>query len=97
VLLEEGRYRRVAERLRDVYDLFYVIRNYGAGVGDVAAKLRLLCDDDEANKALEILRRDFTDAEGVGAMRVAEFIVGGPDDAIQADVVGFIGDLLRSI
>jgi hypothetical protein len=28
-------------------------------------------------------------------MRVAEFIMGGPDEAIQADVVGFVATLLR--
>lgn len=79
---------------KDAYDLFYIVRNYGAGVDDVVAKLRPLLDDEEAKKALDILRRDFTDPEGLGPMRVAEFIAGGPDDSIQADVVGFVIRLL---
>jgi hypothetical protein len=28
-------------------------------------------------------------------MRVAEFLTGGPDDIIQADVVGFVDAFLR--
>jgi hypothetical protein len=31
---------------------------------------------------------------GVGPRRVAEFLQGGPDDEIQADVVGFVKALL---
>jgi hypothetical protein len=63
-------------------------------VGDVVAKLQLLLDDEEARKALDVLRRDFTDPESVGPMRVAEFVTGRPDDEIQADVVGFLTALL---
>ena len=79
---------------KDAYDLYYVIRNYGTGVDDVVAKLRPMLADDEAQKALAILRRDFVDPEGVGPRRVAEFLVGGADDDIQADVVGFVIRLL---
>ena len=82
---------------KDAYDLFYVIRNYGTGVGDVVAKLAPLLDDDEARKAVHILRRDFTDLESVGPRRVAEFVTGGPDDHVQADVVGFVGQLLAGV
>lgn len=79
---------------KDAYDLFYIIRNYGSGVGDVFARLEPLLDDPEAQKALDILRRDFRDPESVGPRRVAEFIAGRPDDDIQADVVGFVAQLL---
>jgi hypothetical protein len=44
-----------------------------------------------------VLDRDFTDPEIVGPRRVADFIRGGPDDQIQADVVGFVVDLLRRL
>jgi hypothetical protein len=80
---------------KDAYDLFYVIRNYGTGVSDVVAKLQSLLDDEEAQKALDVLRRDFTDPESVGPMRVAEFISGKYDDEIQADVVGFVAEVFR--
>jgi hypothetical protein len=79
---------------KDAYDLYYVIRNYGTGVDEVVAKLQPLLADAETQKALGILRRDFLDPEGVGPRRVAEFLVGGADDDIQADVVGFVTRLL---
>lgn len=78
---------------KDAYDLYYLIRNYGAGVEDVAAALRPLLADEEAKKALQVLRDDFLDHDGIGPRRVAEFVQ-GPDDEIQADVVGFVRELL---
>ena len=82
---------------KDAYDLFYVVRNYGGGVDDVAARLRPLLDDPEALRALEILRRDFSEPEAVGPMRVAAFVTGDKDDALQADVVGFVARLLDKV
>ncbi len=82
---------------KDAYDLYYLIRNFGAGVEDVAACLRPLLGDDEAQKALQVLRDDFLDHDGVGPRRVAEFLQGGPDDEIQADVVGFVAALLDAV
>jgi hypothetical protein len=51
-------------------------------------------DDPSAVKAAEILERDFLDHDGVGPRRVAEFLSGGQDDLVQADVVGFVGEML---
>lgn len=79
---------------KDAYDLFYVVRNYGAGVEDVVTKFQPLLDAEEAQNALDILRRDFADPESVGPRRIAEFITGGIDADIQADAVGFIGRLV---
>jgi hypothetical protein len=80
---------------KDAYDLFYVVRNFGAGVEDVAECLRPLVADPAASQALALLRRDFQEHNGVGPRRVAEFLSGGRDDTIQADVVGFIRQLLE--
>ncbi len=80
---------------KDAYDLFYVVRNFRSGVEDVAAHLRPLLIDRTAAEAAAVLRRDFLDHNGVGPRRVAEFLTGGPDDAIQADVVGFVRQLLE--
>lgn len=79
---------------KDAYDLYYLVRNFGAGVEDVAACLRPLLGDEEAQGAIQVLRDDFLDYEGVGPRRVAEFLRGGPDEAIQADVGGFVKALL---
>jgi hypothetical protein len=82
---------------KDAYDLYYVVRNYGSGPTDVAAKLRPLLDDADAQRALEILKRDFSDPDAIGPMRVATFLRGANDDDLQADVVGFIGQLLARV
>jgi len=79
---------------KDAYDLFYVMRNFGEGVVEVAEALRPLLGDDSTTQALEILDRGFWDHNAVGPRRVAEFLAFGPDDALQADVVGFVGELL---
>lgn len=82
---------------KDAYDLFYVVRNFGAGVEDVAASLSPLLEDEAAAEAVGILRRDFLAHNGVGPRRVAEFLSGAADDAVQADVVGFVTSLLRAL
>jgi hypothetical protein len=79
---------------KDAYDLFYVVRNFGSGIEDIAVCLRPLLEDPAGSDAIAILRRDFLDHNGLGPRRVAEFLTRGPDDAIQADVVGFVRQLL---
>lgn len=82
---------------KDAYDLFYVVRNYGAGPNDVAARLSRLVDDPEAQRALAVLRRDFAEVDAVGPMRVAAFLTGGRDDELQAEVVAFVAQLLARV
>ena len=82
---------------KDAYDLYYVVRNYGDGPTDVASKLQPLLDDPDAQRALAILARDFSQPDSVGPMRVAAFVTGANDDDLQADVVGFIGQLLARV
>src|SRR6266404_993979 len=79
---------------KDAYDLFYVLRNYGRGVPDVAAELRPLLADASAIKAAAYLRGDFQDSDSLGPRRVAEFLYGRSDAAAQADAVGFVQQLL---
>ncbi len=93
--------KSIAFRLRgenkDAYDLYYLVRNYGTGVDDIASRLKPLLDDPSAQQAIDILKEDFGEHDGVGPRRVAEFIRGTADDEIQADVVGFIGQLLKAV
>ena len=81
---------------KDAYDLYYVLRNYGAGVEDLAAFLLPLLGEPDAQRALTVLQRDFLLHDAVGPRRTAEFIFGTPDDATQADVVSLVEQLLRS-
>ena len=79
---------------KDAYDLYYLVRNYGTSVDDVASRLKPLLGDPAANEAIRILERDFREHDGPGPRRVADFLSDAPDEEIQADVVGFIGQLL---
>ena len=79
---------------KDAFDLYYVLRNFGEGLGDVAARLAPLLDDYYAKRAIEVLRRDFRKASEIGPRRVAEFLFGRPDDSIQQDVVGLVAELV---
>ena len=85
---------RIRGENKDAYDLFYLLRNYGRGVADVAAELRALLSDASAQKAMEFLRSDFKDTDSTGPRRAAEFLFGRPDAATQADAVGFVHQLL---
>ncbi|MBW2301525.1 MAG: hypothetical protein JRF46_14765 [Deltaproteobacteria bacterium] len=79
---------------KDAYDLYYVIRNYGSGVDDIFGHLKPILDEQETRQALQILQRDFSDPNGVGPRRVAEFLYAVPNEELQADVVGFVRELL---
>lgn len=80
---------------KDAYDLYYVVRNYGTPIDDVASSLKSLLHDPFAEEALSILEQNFGEHDGIGPRRTAEFLTNGPDDAIQADVVGFVRQLLK--
>jgi hypothetical protein len=75
---------------KDAYDLYYVLRCFGGGPSDVARCFRPLIDDPDTIRAMHILEQDFKANDCLGPMRVAHFVHGGPDEATQADVVGFV-------
>lgn len=81
---------------KDAYDLFYMLRNYGDGVADVAVQLRPLLLDPVAARAMECLRLDFQGPGSIGSRRAAEFLYGRPDPDTEADVVGFVRQLLAA-
>ena len=82
---------------KDAYDLYYVVRNFGDGIPNLTERLSPLLSDLDAQRALQILRRDFLEPDMVGPSRVAMFLKGERDDQIQADVVGFIRLLLQNL
>jgi len=95
VILKALAFRNRGEN-KDAYDLFYLLRNYGQGVADVAAELRPLLTDPSAQDAMQYLREDFHDTNSLGPRRTAEFFFGRPDEPTQADVMGFVSDLLNA-
>lgn len=79
---------------KDAYDLYFVIRNYGSGIDEVCECLRPLLKEAETKKALKILSRDFVDPDGLGPSRVAQFQYNDTNPDLQADVAGYIRELL---
>ena len=82
---------------KDAYDLFYVVRNYGSGVHEIADLMRPILQDPATQEAIVILQRDFTSHRSLGPHRVARFLTGETDENLQADVSGYIGDLLQAV
>jgi hypothetical protein len=80
---------------KDAYDLYFVIRNYGSGVDEVCERLSPLLKEAETKKALEILTRDFVDSDSLGPSCVAQFQYNEPNPDLQADVAGYIRELLE--
>jgi hypothetical protein len=80
---------------KDAYDLYYVIRNYGSSVDDVFECLLPLLHEQGIQDALQILHGDFSDPDAVGPRRVAEFLYRTRNNELQADVAGFVRELLR--
>ncbi|MGD2022096.1 MAG: hypothetical protein PVI18_02890 [Desulfobacterales bacterium] len=81
---------------KDAYDLYFVIRNYGRGIEDVCRCLSPLLEEVETKKALAILNRDFLEPDGIGPSRVAWFQYRGPNADLQADVAGYVKELLSN-
>jgi hypothetical protein len=82
---------------KDAYDLFYLIRTYGKGIGDVLSELKPLLSDPSAIKAMEFKRRDFIANNSLGPRRIAQFLYDRPDPDLEADAAGFIRALLDGI
>ena len=80
---------------KDAYDMSYVWS--GLGIDEVARCLQLLLPDARVEKALAIIRNEFTAHDATGPRRVAQFLTNGSDDDIQADVSGNAVALLRAI
>ena len=80
---------------KDAYDLFYVWR--GVGAADVAESLAPLQPDACIGEALSVIERDFCRHDGPGPIGTARFITRELDENIQADVVGYALELLRSM
>lgn len=88
---------RGREKPKDAFDLFYVLRNFGAGPTDVAARLRPWSADPAVARAREILAADFADVTREGPRRVARFLGADDDDGLKAQVVAFTAEFLAEM
>ena len=74
--------------------LFYVLRHFAAGAAEIVRRLEPLASDPVTGQALAMLEEDFAEIDSVGPVRVAEFLLGASDDAVQADARGLVLDFL---
>ena len=91
---------RIRGENKDAYDLAYVanaIISDETMRSDVRSFLIDNRTDITVQRALNFIKQDFGSLDGVGPKRTAEFLRGGPDDEIQADVVGLVSSLLRAV
>jgi len=79
---------------KDAYDLYYVLRNYGAGVDDIIERFDRIHGDAETERALSIIEADFTREYSIGPMRVSTFLHARVEKATLADVAGFSREFL---
>lgn len=82
---------------KDVYDLVYVLLNYGDVVADVAKRFELIADAPLANAALTILAQDFETADHVGAVRHAAFLGDADSADRRQDATGVVLEFLRLV
>ena len=82
---------------KDAYDLYFVVANFGSGIDAVSVRLRALLSSPHAERARRILKSDFTGHCSLGPRGVAQFLHGGPDAEVQADVAGSISMLLSRL
>jgi hypothetical protein len=81
---------------KDAYDLFYVLRHIEEGLGGIAGRFATFGNEPEAEQALRILETDYAAVDSLGPRRTAEFILGTPDDDLQADVRSLVLDFARA-
>lgn len=79
---------------KDVYDLIYMLQNYGISINDVFERLRPLLQSIAAGQALAILKRDFKGINSVGPKRLAEFLGDPGNEELRADALGSVRALL---
>jgi hypothetical protein len=96
VILKALAFRQRGEN-KDAYDLYYILRHYGASVEDVAARLRVLTDDADAQGAVAYLREDFAEIDSTGPVRAAAFLGRTQDEGFRADITGLVARLLRAL
>jgi hypothetical protein len=91
--------KALAFRLRgenkDAYDLWYVLRYFGAGLEEVVHHAGEMRHEPEFIEALGFLAEDFASMSSLGPMRVAEFLGRTSDESFLADASGLVLAFVR--
>ena len=82
---------------KDAYDLCYVLGWSAQRLGEVAAQLRGMLDDDDATEALAWLAEDFARTACLGPERYAAFLGQPQSVAMRQDAAALVRQLLRLV
>lgn len=82
---------------KDAYDLFLMLRNYGSGPADVAARLRPFVQGNDVAEAVEFLAADFATIGHLGPRLVQQFLSTEDDEALRQDVVGHVESFIQEM
>lgn len=79
LLILKGLAIKERDKLKDYYDIFYILHNWSGGVEKIAERtndLQQFDDQGHIPASIENLERDFQDMEHVGPRSVARFLFG---------------------
>ncbi len=98
VLLKSLAFKNRGEN-KDAYDLYYVIRNYGRDMSEVANRFANLPDSEWKALAISTLNDDFAASDSVGTRRATAFLRGEGvrDEELGSDISGFVGSFVSAI
>jgi hypothetical protein len=85
---------RIRGANKDAYDLVYTLRNYGAGIQDVASVLAPLRDDSETGEALAALATEFEFVDSTGPVGFSAFLHGMRHEEAATDAWSAVRELL---
>jgi hypothetical protein len=94
VLLKARAFFSRSER-KDAYDIDYVLRNYGAGLIEIAAEVKPLIDDPVVIDGLKKLGNEFATLDSNGPIQLARFLGEEDSDALRADCSGLATEFVR--
>lgn len=83
------------DKLKDAFDLHYVLHHYPGGLPAVFDRMRPLLEDPDTQAALTILADEFATLEHTGPRDVATFVGDLDDEGLRQDVSARVLDFLK--
>ena len=95
ILLKALAFRGRGEN-KDAYDLYFMLSHWVGGIPDIVSRWKRFAENDNALRALSVLREDFSTLDSVGPSRVNYFYEGeeSVNYNLRADVRGLVTDFV---
>lgn len=97
VIMKAFAYHLRGER-KDAYDLTFVLRRWGTGIADIAARMGRFAADNASlvETGIKYLKTDFETVVSAGPRDVSRFLADDLDEGRIADAHGVVADLLAA-